>query len=372
MFLARVSFDPTYGLALRIIDIDPAFTLGDLEKEKQETLRKLKAQGLFTQNKSLKIPLLLQRIAIISVETSKGYADFLNVLNTNSWNYKFFHLLFPSLLQGEKAVASITGQLKRIRKVIDHFDAVAIIRGGGGDIGLSCFNNFDLAREVALFPIPVITGIGHTTNETVVEMISYQNAITPTKIAEYLLQIFHNFSVPVHHAEEKIIAQSVRIISDEKLVLLSEVKLFRSVTETVLTGHRNWLTQQIINVQQQIFYRLRSEKEYLVNVSEAIKRGVNVLCIKMKENILHSVSILEKVIVVQLKQLNMILDANEKSINNMSPQNVLKRGFSITLINGSAVKLVNQVKENDLIETIVFDGKINSIVKSKKKQRKNE
>lgn len=119
LFLARISFDPVYGLALRIIDIDPDFTLGDLEKEKQETIRKLKEQGVFNKNKGLMVPLLLQRIAIISVETSKGYADFLNVLDTNPWRYKFFHFLFPSLLQGEKAVESITYQLGRIKKVIE-------------------------------------------------------------------------------------------------------------------------------------------------------------------------------------------------------------------------------------------------------------
>ena len=158
LFLASISFDPTYGLALRIIDIDPGYTLGDLEREKQETIKKLQDEGIFNKNKTLKLPLLPQRIAVISVETSKGYADFLKVIDTNSWGYKFFHLLFPSLLQGEKAVEGIINQLRRIRKVRSHFDVVAIIRGGGGDIGLSCYNSFILAKEIALFPIPVITG----------------------------------------------------------------------------------------------------------------------------------------------------------------------------------------------------------------------
>lgn len=163
LFLAKVSFDPVHGLALRIIDIDPGYTLGDLEKEKQETIKKLQDEGIFNRNKSLKLPLLPQRIAIISVETSKGYGDFMKVIDGNPWNYKFFCFLFPSLLQGEKAVEGIINQLTRIKKVINHFDAVAIIRGGGGDIGLSCYNNYQLSKEFALFPIPVITGIGHST-----------------------------------------------------------------------------------------------------------------------------------------------------------------------------------------------------------------
>ncbi|MDO9028037.1 MAG: exodeoxyribonuclease VII large subunit, partial [Candidatus Roizmanbacteria bacterium] len=172
LFSAKITFDPAYGLALRIIDIDPSFSLGELEREKQETIERLKKEGIFNKNKEQKLPLLPQRIAIISVETSKGYADFLKIIDENSWGYKFFHFLFPAFLQGEKAIESIGHQLKRIEKVKSHFDVVAIIRGGGGDVGLSCYNNYQLASEVALFPIPVITGIGHATNETVLEMLA--------------------------------------------------------------------------------------------------------------------------------------------------------------------------------------------------------
>jgi exodeoxyribonuclease VII large subunit len=372
LFLARISFDPIYGLALRIIDIDPDFTLGDLEKEKQETIRKLKEQGVFNKNKMLKVPMLLQRIAIISVETSKGYADFINVLDTNPWKYKFFHYLFPSLLQGEKAVESITWQLERIKKVIDHFDVVAIIRGGGGDIGLSCFNNFELVKEVALFPIPVITGIGHTTNETVVEMISYTNAITPTKIAENLLQLFHNFSVPVHKAEEKVIEKSKRIIADEKGKLHAEVKLFRSVTENILIEHRNQIKRQVQRIQQYSVFLLKMQKEYIGNLINNTKGGVNTLYVTMNSEIKHITFNLKKDSLVQLSRIKMLLKGLENNLVNMSPRKVLKRGYSITLVNGISIKNIKQVKENEIIETIVFDGIINSVVKSTKKQKHNE
>jgi exodeoxyribonuclease VII large subunit len=134
----------------------------------------------------------------------------------NDRKYHFFHMLFPSLLQGEKAVAALISQLNRIRRVRSHFDAVAIIRGGGDDIGLSCYNNYFLAREIAGFPIPVFTGIGHATNETVSEMISFHNAITPTKLAEWLIQRFHDFDDPVERACELIIDKSHRLISDRR------------------------------------------------------------------------------------------------------------------------------------------------------------
>jgi exodeoxyribonuclease VII large subunit len=255
LFLAKVSFDPAHGLALWIVDIDPGYTLGDLEREKQETIRRLQEEGIFNRNKTLKLPLLPQRIAIISVETSKGYADFLKVMETNSWNYKFFHLLFPSLLQGDNAIEAICAQLRRIRRVRSHFDAVAIIRGGGGDIGLSCYNSYQLAKETALFPIPVITGIGHATNETVTEMVSFSNAITPTKLAEFLLQRFHNFSIPVQDAEKVIRDRAHQLMKEARSELHSELKLFRSVAENVLTANRN----EVRELLKSVFHHARAQ-----------------------------------------------------------------------------------------------------------------
>jgi len=366
LFLAKISFDPAYGLSLRIIDIDPSYTLGDLEKEKQETIKRLKSEGIFNRNKLLQIPMLPKRIAIISVETSKGYADFLKVLETNSWNYKFFHFLFPSLLQGDRATVSIKNQLKRIKKVRGHFDVVAIIRGGGGDIGLSCYNNYELAREIALFPIPVITGIGHVTNETVVEMISFSNAITPTKIAEYLLQKFHNFSVPVQKAEEKIRDKSRRLISDEKTKFGSEIKLFRSVTENILIGNRNQIKENINSLVQQTTFRFKNEKEYLRTGREEIKRGTLKLCAAEKLEINGFALTMKKDVISQIIQSKTALNNMEKNIENMSPQSVLKRGYSITMSNGKAIKSTENLKEGDALETIVYEGRIFSLVKSTK------
>ena len=328
LFQAKISFDPVHGLALWIMDIDPSYTLGDLEREKQETIKQLKEEGIYTKNKLLKLPLLPQRIAIISVETSKGYADFLKVIDSNSWNYNFFHYLFPSLLQGDRAVESISAQLKRIKSIKHHFDVVAIIRGGGGDIGLSCYNDYQLAKEIALFPIPVITGIGHATNETVAEMISFANAITPTKLAEYLLQQFHNFSFPVQDAEKKIIDKSRRLLSEKRVKFQSEIKLFRSVTEKVLITNR-----------------------YIVS--------------KIKDKLLLQSGL-------QLKSSLLELNNMEKNISNMNPANVLKRGYSITRLNGKAVKSISQVNNGDTLDTSLFEGNIISIVNNTNKKIDNE
>src|SRR5690554_3217261 len=143
---AAISYDELYGLSLRIIDIDPTFSLGVLAREKQEAIDRLKKEGIFDLNKNVPFPLLPKRIALISVETSKGLADFLKILQNNAWNYRFEFLLFPALLQGDRAVPSILAQIKNIADRIEEFDAVALIRGGGGDVGLSCYNEYTLAN----------------------------------------------------------------------------------------------------------------------------------------------------------------------------------------------------------------------------------
>jgi Exonuclease VII, large subunit len=142
-----VNYHPVYGLGLQITDIQPSFTLGEMARERLHTIEQLKAQNIFERNKQLVPALLIQRIAVISVETSKGYHDFTKIISENEWGYKFFLMLFPAILQGEAAINSITEQLNRIKKAQKHFDAVVIIRGGGGDIGLSSYDNFKLAKS---------------------------------------------------------------------------------------------------------------------------------------------------------------------------------------------------------------------------------
>lgn len=364
LFLARLGFDPVYGISLQILDIDPSYTLGDLQKEKQNTIIQLQSEAIFSLNKTRELPLLPQRIAVISVATSKGFVDFAQVLDHNPWGYKFFHYLFPSILQGEKAVIGIISQLKRIERVCEHFDVVAIIRGGGGDVGLSCYNNYELSKAVALFPIPVITGIGHATNETVCEMVSYQNAITPTKIAEFLIQKFHNFSVPLQKARDLIIDKSSRLISDEKTKLQSEVKLFRSVSETILQRNQNAIDQSTMVLVQQSQFMIKSNLTLMNGFNEQISK-LSLLQIRQGAILLKqwqdSLYIQSK---LRAKQEVLQLQNLEKNLKNLDPINILKRGFSITRINGKAVTDIAQVERGQEIETQVYQGKITSTIKN--------
>ncbi|MDR1454772.1 MAG: exodeoxyribonuclease VII large subunit [Tannerella sp.] len=320
LFLAKITFDAFHGLTLHITDIDPDYTLGDLEREKRETVRKLKEEGLFDRNRQLKLPLLPRRIAVISVETSKGYRDFVAKIDRNAWGYRFFLFLFPSLLQGEKIIQSISAQLDRIRKVMHHFDAVAIIRGGGGEIGLSAYNSYLLAREIALFPLPVLTGIGHITNETVVEMVACKNLITPTDLADFFIQQFHNFSTPLGNMERRLIALSGRIFSRERLRFHAEVKLFRSAADSLLFHGRNSTG------------RLR----------EKLSDGLRQL----------------------IREQAVWTDHVEKIINSLNPAEVMKRGYSITLREGRAIKGLSGLRAGDTLNTLVSDGNIISTVQT--------
>jgi len=362
LFLAKITFDPAFGLSLQIVDIDPQYTLGDLENEKRETIKKLKLEDIYEKNKKLELSFLPQRIAIISVETSKGFGDFLDVIDKNSWNYKFFYLLFPSILQGDRAVSGIMAQLERIRKVIHHFDAVAIIRGGGGDVGLSCYNNYELAKAITLFPLPVITGIGHVTNETVCEMIAHTNAITPTKLAEFLIQKFHNFSVPIQKAKEKIADKSRRLLNEENTKLESELKLFRSMTVNILNTNENQIKNASYAIQQQSQFIVKNNHEKLNVVKAKTRIATKFNLNQLKVTVIQLQEKLEFQPILYLKNSELALENIEKNIQIMDPINVLKRGFSITYSNGKAVKDAAQLEVGSAINTVLFKGTIDSTI----------
>jgi exodeoxyribonuclease VII large subunit len=287
------------------------------------------------------------------------------VIEKNPWQYKFFFLLFPSLLQGDKAVTGIISQLQRIQKVIHHFDAVAIIRGGGGDVGLSCYNNYELAKAIALFPIPVITGIGHVTNETVCEMISHTNAITPTKLSEFLIQKFHNFSVPIQKAKETIADKSKRMLSDAHSKLEAEAKVFRSTTFSMINTHGNRIKNASYAIQQQAQFRIKNSHEK-VNMLQSKTQIATQFNINQSKSTLKQWQ--EKIAVLPLhtlKSASLEINNIEKNIQIMDPINVLKRGFSITYADGKSVKNIADVTEGTTITTLLFAGTIESIITKK-------
>ncbi len=372
LFLAKVTFNPVHGLSLSILDIDPAYTLGDLEREKLENISRLKQEGIFNSNKTLGLPPLPQRIAIISVETSKGLADFLNVLKKNEWGYRFFTMLFPALLQGDRSPDSIIAQLERIRRVTGHFDAVAIIRGGGGDVGLASYNNYQLARTVATFPIPVFSGIGHSTNETVTEMVAYTNAITPTELADFLIQRFHNFAAPLAEANRKLFDLANQIISFNKRQLSDELRYFKSVTANHLNRRSEILALKRQQLKQYSASRLKQVKMEFQSTQAAVAKYPPMIINRSKQQLEQGNLLLRKSVAGFVKVAANELTATEKQVRLLHPENVLKRGYSITVFNGKTLISNDSIKQGDEIETILHKGKIKSKVITTSNKKEHE
>ncbi len=321
LFQAGISYDPLYGFSLKIVDIDPTFVLGELEKEKRESIKKLTEEGIFDANKRLPFPLIPKRLAIISVETSKGLSDFFKIINGNPWGYKIECTLFPALLQGDKSISSIIKQLDVIANKLEDFDAVAIIRGGGGDVGLSSYNNYFLSKAIAIFPIPVLTGIGHSTNETVSEMVAYKNAITPSELADFLLQKFHNFAIPVDNALERMLRAVRRSFEEENLKL-------KHIVSSISWNSKSLLLKDKAE--------LNGLQAHLIRFSRQ----------NLKEN------------QAQLQHL-------ERMLGIVNPIHILKRGFSIVRIDGRSVHKLDQVEIGSELEIQLEDGKIISKVINK-------
>lgn len=343
LFQAGISYDPLYGFSLKIVDIDPTFVLGELEKEKRASILKLKQEGLFDANRLVPFPMVPKRLAIISVETSKGLSDFYKIINGNPWGYRFSTTLFPALLQGDKSIPSIIRQLEVIAERMENFDAVAIIRGGGGDVGLTSYNNYFLAKAIAIFPLPVLTGIGHSTNETVSEMVAYKNAITPSELADFLIQKFHNFALPVDEATERIVRAARKLFEQEHQQLNELVNAINWNSKTQLLKNKTQLEQSAQQLLRGSKLLLKQERSQLEQMSQDMKRMSKVL----------------------LKNENNSLLQIERLIGMLNPIHVLKRGYSIVRLDGKAVHQLDQVEVGSTLSIQVEDGQIESTVTQK-------
>lgn len=348
LLYAMIDFHPTYGLTLKISDIDPSFTLGELEKEKQESIAKLKSQGLFYLNKQQQLSLVPKRLAIISVETSKGYSDFMKVISSNQWNYQFFTMLFPAILQGDQAAPTIIAQLNKIKKVKQHFDAVAIIRGGGGEVGLSCYNNYELCKAITEFPLPVFSGIGHSTNETVAEMVSFRNAITPTELADFIIQEFHEFWIPIQQYQESIKRKSQDILLSAKKNLTNEVNFLKAHLKLQIQQNQYVVDNAKVKISQLSQSLIDSNRNFIEN---------------------QIIPSLHKVVNSQIKNENSRIEGFEKVVGLMNPLNLLKRGYSIATINGKVIKSIDEIEEGQIIQNEFANGIVSSSVILKQKEK---
>lgn len=318
--LVRVSVDfhDLYGYSLSVVDIDPSFTIGEIARNRQLILKQLEEEGVLTLNKELKLPELTNRIAVISSPTAAGYEDFCDQLANNIYGFAFYTKLFPAIMQGERSEASVISALEKIYAYKDNFDAVAIIRGGGSSSDLSCFDSYLLATNCAQFPLPIISGIGHERDVTVVDAVAHTRAKTPTAVAEFLI---------AHLAE----TASELMDLQQRLVEKSD-------------------------------YRIKTEQNRLVELSKTMIHASN-LFLRDELSLVRQLSVVLKLKTNQLMQGEKhFISAQEQYIRMVSPESILKRGYTLTLKDGKIVKSAHQLGENETIETLFSDGKIESII----------
>ena len=360
--LATIQFSPKHGLALHIEDIEPTYTLGEMVKNRQEVIARLKKEGLFERNRNLPMPLLPKRVAVISVETSKGYSDFMQTLQQNEYGYRFRTELFPSILQGDKAITGIMGRLGEIAMRQDDFDVAVIVRGGGGDVGMSCYDDYELTRSVATFPLPVLTGIGHSTNLTVTDMVAHAHFITPTDVAFSLLAAFRHFDEQVDDAVSRIVQRVQQQITDCRQEMLKVEASLQYKLPKALDWHRSNLADTYKNL---VF----KTKEFMTSqnfrLRELMREAGNETQLQLQRSRQHLVTVEERLpreCRALLKRKTRDITAMEEKLQLLSPENVLKRGYSITLKDGKAVTDAAVLAQGDSLVTRFYRGEVRSKV----------
>ncbi len=312
-------FHETFGFSWIVTDIDPTYTIGDMARRRQEIIRQLKAEGVFDMQRELSLPLFAQRIAVVSAASAAGYGDFCRQLEENEYGLQFRVTLFPAVMQGEQVEASVISALNSIFSRADEFDAVCILRGGGATADLSGFDTLALAENVAQFPLPIITGIGHERDESILDMVSHTRVKTPTAAAALLTDHLHGVLERVEQAETAIGRYVTDHISRQRQRINQLQLLIPSLAMRRIAGGQHAMEMAGTRLAAALQHRLTMQHHRLAEA--------------------------------------------ELKLQGFDPQLLLRRGYSITLLNGRAVRNAADLKPGDEIETRVEHGTIRSVVK---------
>ncbi len=379
-----VEFHPAYGLSLNIKDIDPTYTLGDMALRRREIIRRLEEAGVISMNRELPLPLVPQRIAVISSATAAGFQDFTNQLDHNSYGFHFEVRLFEAFMQGSEAVPSILGALDTIFREEENFDAVAIIRGGGSQADLSCFDHFDLANAIAQFPLPVITGIGHEKDETIVDLVAHTRQKTPTAVAEFFIAGVLRFSEHLEELERAMAERYREIVTTageeledvterlqtafERYTRFSENAL-RKALQRLFTGSSRLHSRE----NQQLHHRhfrlsgatqsiLRREEHTLETAGKEMRHTLRRSSDRENTRILHLAATLRRSVRQTLDRNSTLLENAGKSARLLDPRNVLMRGFTISRQNGKSIRSAAAIDPARPLTTLFADGTTESTI----------
>ena len=362
-----VEFHELYGSSLNIKDIDPAYTIGDLAQKRREILAQLENDGIIDMNKELQLPDLPQNIAIISSDTAAGYGDFIDQLINNRHEFKFYTKLFPAIMQGAQAETSIMQAFDRIFNYESFFDAVVLIRGGGSKADLSCFDSYELSYYITQFPLPVISGIGHDRDESIVDLVTHTQMKTPTAVAEFLINMVDDFNNNLLNLEADFIAV-VKEKLNEETSRLEQMALIFAPTVNRIIEKNNYKLQLLGN-------RFKSEIDSFVSLQKMYLHDV---ASEQQYKIAKQFLILQQGLDTYNRQLvnrkkqffigkNHELAIFENSNNLLNPERILKRGYSITINDGKIIKSVKALKKGDIIINKLSDGEVSGKVTGLKK-----
>ena len=339
-----VEFHELYGLSLNVRDIDPTYTLGELQRRRLEIIQRLKNRGLIDKNKQLPMPRLVQRIAVISSPTAAGYADFVHQLQNNPHGFAYDITLFPAIMQGPQTEESILSALDKIinfQLSIFNFQLVVIIRGGGATSDLQAFDSEPLAERCANFQLPILTGIGHLRDETILDLVAYQSFKTPTAVAEYIVSRTLDVSFFLDEMAEKI-QTFIRIrLEKESNYLLVLSAQIPQIVQRQLTQSANHINDLQYRMQLKTADFIVQNRLLLDRKSDQLSALVN----------------------QQLQQQQNNLKLIETKIQLLDPQQLLKKGYSFTTHNGKLVTSITQLTPGDTISTTLSDGIVDSVVK---------
>jgi exodeoxyribonuclease VII large subunit len=345
-------FHEAYGFSWIVTDIDPTYTLGDMARKRQEIIRQLKEEGVFDLQKELQLPLFCQRIAVISSETAAGYGDFCNQLAENPYGFQFQTQLFPAIMQGEGVEQSIIAALGKIYSEYSEyseysdysespFDCVVIIRGGGAAADLSGFDTLALAENVANFPIPIITGIGHDRDESILDMVTHTRVKTPTAAAAFLIDHLKTVMDILNDSQEKIVR-----LAQQKLAYYKSQ--FATIAELLPRLFSNVKVRQEARLDALNSRLAHHAHQAIINYQLSIINLENRLPI-----------LLDRRLMTEQHRLQLL----EEKTKSLDPALLLSRGYSITLKDGKAVRDARQLQTGDDIETRLANGTVHSTVK---------
>lgn len=334
------SLSEKYGFSFYVNDIDPTFTLGDIEAKRQETIRRIKEDGVWDFNRELELPPLLQSVAVISSPTAAGYGDFCNHIQKSLSIYNFKLTLFPAIMQGENSPNSIFHALCDIAEREDEFDAVVIIRGGGATSDLLAFDDYELCSACAQFTLPIISGIGHERDNSILDMVANVRCKTPTAVADFIINSF---------AEQTLLVQSL----NDRL---------KNIVSSTTERECNRLKMMVLRLGQISASQIRTKEQKLSRKEEALHAAIGTRLmkedLKLKEKFNNLSNALRTRYVAERHKLELL----ENSIERTSPEYILKKGFTITLKNGKIVRKANEVSADDKIITVFSDGKKTSVI----------